>query len=114
MGMRERGTIAPWLMGIAAALLMAMGGGCGSVAPEVPDAPPAADARPVADAPAAADAQVPDASGPTTAPAVTAQTAGGGAASSASYNLQVRFGAPQPMGRTSSASYRVSLGRSSP
>lgn len=47
---------------------------------------------------------------PATRPSSLVQTSGGGAAESTSYRLQLRIGAPQPAGTTSSAGHTARLG----
>ena len=61
-------------------------------------------------APIEIDAAPPDAQVEITVPSTQFQTAGGGRTTSASYELEVRIGAPQPMGVASSANYNVRLG----
>ncbi len=58
-----------------------------------------------------ADAVSPsDAAMTPTAPSAIASTSGGGAAVSANYQVQLRIGAPSPMGNASSASFSARLG----
>jgi hypothetical protein len=82
------------------------------------DAPDGALVDAIADGRGAADAPIgppPDASGdaPPAAPVPpsgAAQTAGGGVATSSGHRLQVRIGAPQPIGTATSANHRTTTG----
>jgi hypothetical protein len=80
--------------------------------------PPAIDAAvidaAVVDAPVDAPDDAPVDAAVITAPPQLFQTAGGGSASSASYRVELRIGAPQPMGTASSAGFRVRLGPTTP
>lgn len=84
---------------------------CGSV-PADPDADVGADAVPAPDGPMSMIDADPgaDATPTATRPSSFGQTAGGGAAASAGYRLELRIGAPQPMGAGQSAGYRASFG----
>ena len=93
-----------WLVGTLLAAL----GGCGGIADQ-PDAAVVADARSIDAAPPADTAPPPDAE-VVTSPSSQFQTAGGGRATSASYRLEIRLGAPQPMGAAASANYHARLG----
>lgn len=86
---------------------------CGSVTTE-PDAEATIDGKQTPDGPVSMPDSMTEPDGtmpmPTpTLPASVAQTTGGGVASSESFRVELRIGAPQPMGSASSASYGVRM-----
>ena len=103
-GQRTRASQVGWLAILAALVLATVG--CGNVAEAVDAAVEQVDANPSIDAGPTIDAA------PPSKPTTQFQTAAGGKATSANYVLQIRVGAPQPMGSAVSTNFKARLGPS--
>jgi len=94
--MKHRTGLGPLSQLLAAAGLCLAAAGCGSTRTSETDAAPNFDASPI---------EIPARPG-------LFQTAGGGKVSSANFRAEIRMGAPQPMGTTTSANFNARLGPS--